>query len=187
MDNGSLSVGGVELSALSSLQRAKLFAIVFQDTFLFNDTVSANLCIARNGISKEEMVAAAKAARCHDFIMDLEDGYETTVGENGVKLSGGQRQRLAIARALLKNAPIVLLDEATASIDPETEFEIRAAVGALCKGRTVIVVAHRLSSIIEADQIVVFDQGEITGTGSHEQLLKTCPEYQKLYRAQIGQ
>ena len=161
--------------------------IVFQDTFLFNDTIAANLCMGRSDITEDEMTAAAKAAKCHDFISALEKGYESFVGDGGANLSGGQRQRLAIARAILKDAPIVLLDEATASIDPENEYEIRLALASLCRGRTVIVVAHRLSSVTKVDQIVVFDQGKIAGSGDHETLLQECATYKRLWSTQTGQ
>lgn len=187
VDTGAIKIGDVDLRSLAAEDRADLFAIVFQDTFLFNDTIAANLCMGRADITEEEMVAASKAAKCHDFVMALEDGYESVVGDGGANLSGGQRQRLAIARAILKDAPIVLLDEATASIDPENEYDIRLALASLCRGRTVIVVAHRLSSVTEADQIVVFDQGAIVGSGRHEALLEDCATYKRLWTAQTGQ
>ena len=186
VDQGAIRIGGADLRQLSGAQRSGLFAIVFQDTFLFNDSIAANLRMARPDASDAEMIAAANAARCHDFIMDLESCYDTSVGEAGAKLSGGQRQRLGIARAILKDAPIVLLDEATAAIDPETESEIRNAISSLCAGRTVIVVAHRLSSIVEADRIIVFDKGRLAGTGRHDQLLDACPTYRTLWQAQSG-
>jgi len=184
VDKGAIKIGGVDLKVLPDGQRAKLFAIVFQDTFLLDDTIANNLKLARPGITDDEMVEAAKAARCHEFIMELDQGYNSPVGEGGQALSGGQRQRIAIARALLKDAPIVLLDEATAAIDPENEFEIRAALASLCRGRTVIVVAHRLSSIIGVDQIVVFDKGQIAARGAHASLYETCATYRRLWDAQ---
>ena len=183
---GAIRIGGADLRELARAERNGLFAVVFQDTFLFNDSIAANLRLARPGVTDEDVIAAAKAACCHDFIMALDEGYDTEVGDAGGRLSGGQRQRLAIARAILKNAPIVLLDEATASIDPENEHEIRTAMGSLCAGRTVIVVAHRLSSIVQADQIAVFDRGGLAGLGTHQQLLEGCATYRKLWRAQCG-
>lgn len=187
VNRGGIRIGGVDLRDLSQDDRRGLFAVVFQDTFLFHDTIAANLRLARPGITDEDMVAAAKAACCHDFIMTLEKGYDTDVGDAGTRLSGGQRQRLAIARALLKDAPIVLLDESMSSIDPENEHEIRTAMGSLCAGRTVIVVAHRLPSIAQATQIAVFDRGRVVGMGTHRELLGHCPAYRKLWEAQFGQ
>lgn len=184
VDRGAIFLGGVDLRTLPDAQRAKLFAIVFQDTFLLNDTVANNLRLARADVTEAEMIEAAKAARCHDFIMALEHGYDSPVGEGGNALSGGQRQRLAIARALLKDAPIVLLDEATAAIDPDNEFDIRAALASLCRGRTVIIVAHRLSSIVDVDRIVVFDGGEVVASGTHGALVDTCETYLRLWNAQ---
>lgn len=180
VDQGAIRIGGVDLRALEEKTRAGLFSIVFQDTFLFDDTVAGNLRVARPGITDAEMIAAATAARCHDFILALPEGYDTRVGEGGGRLSGGERQRLAIARAILKGAPVVLLDEATASVDPETSHEIRAALASLCAGKTVVVVAHRLSSVRHADQIVVFDQGRIAGSGRYEDLLRDCATFRRL-------
>lgn len=158
-DAGRISLGGVDLREISETLRSKLFAIVLQDTFLFDDTVAANLKLGRPEASLEEMVAAARAAGCHEFVMAMEKGYDTPIGEGGQRLSGGERQRLSIARAILKDAPIVLLDEATASIDPDTEYDIRQAIEAVCRGKTVIVVSHRLQSVKAADQIIVFRGG----------------------------
>lgn len=180
VDQGAIRIGGVDLRTLEEEVRAGLFSIVFQDTFLFDDTVAGNLRVARPGITEAEMIAAATAARCHEFIMALPEGYETRVGEGGGRLSGGERQRLAIARAILKGAPVVLLDEATASVDPETSHDIRTALASLCVGKTVVVVAHRLSSVRHADQIVVFDQGRITGCGRYDALLQDCATFRRL-------
>ncbi|WP_407977222.1 ABC transporter ATP-binding protein [Brucella pseudogrignonensis] len=186
VDQGRILIGGVDLRDLPDRQRSALFTIVFQDTFLLNDTVAANLRLARPSATEEEIIAAAKAARCHDFISGLEKGYDTPVGEGGSSLSGGQRQRIAIARAILKDAPIVLLDEATAAIDPDNEYDIRMALSALCAGRTVILVAHRLSSIIDVDRIIVFDEGSIAGSGTSEELRADCATFQRLWAAQTG-
>lgn len=183
VDSGAIRVGGVDIRDLTQDQRARLFAIVFQDNFLFNDTIAANLAMARPGVSDDQMVAACRAAHCHDFIMALPQGYDSPVGEGGARLSGGQRQRLAIARAILKDAPIVLLDEATAAIDPEAEADIRAALGQLCAGRTVIVIAHRLRSVVEADRIVVFDAGRVEAAGSHAELMQGSAVFRRLVDA----
>lgn len=134
-------------------------AIVFQDTYLLNDSIENNLRLARPEASDADLVAAARAACCHDFIMALPDGYRTVIGEGGGRLSGGERQRLSIARALLKDAPIVLLDEATASIDSGNELAIRQALAALVRGKTVLVIAHRLHTVADADQILVLERG----------------------------
>ncbi|WP_273727512.1 ABC transporter ATP-binding protein [Brucella gallinifaecis] len=186
VDQGRILVGGVDLRDLPDTQRSALFTIVFQDTFLLNDTVAANLRLACPSASMEEIVAAAKAAHCHEFVSELENGYDTVVGEGGSNLSGGQRQRIAIARAILKDAPIVLLDEATAAIDPDNEYDIRMALSALCAGRTVILVAHRLSSIVDIDRIIVFDEGVIAGSGTSCELRANCATFRRLWDAQTG-
>ena len=134
----------------------------------------------------EEIIAAAKKACCHDFIMRLPKGYDTQVGEGGCTLSGGEKQRISIARAILKEAPVVLLDEATASLDPENEVEVQRAINTLIAGRTVIVIAHRLSTIIGSDNIVVVKDGTIHAQGTHDKLLETCPLYRDMWQAHIG-
>ncbi|WP_025030270.1 ABC transporter ATP-binding protein [Nitratireductor aquibiodomus] len=184
VDEGAVRIGGVDLRDMSEDQRAGMFATVFQDTFLFDDTVAGNLRIAKPEATDSQLEAACRAAACHDFIEALEQCYDTHIGENGQLLSGGQRQRLAIARALLKDAPIVLLDEATASVDPESEFEIRTAIASLCAGRTVIVVAHKLRSITGSDAILVFENGSIVAEGRHEKLLSDCAVYRRLWNAE---
>lgn len=161
-------------------------SMVLQDTFLFNGTVLENLRFGNEGASDEEVLSATRAAGAHDFIAALPAGYETQVGERGVKLSGGQKQRLSIARAILKDAPILILDEATSSVDAETEAGIQEALGGLMRGRTAIVIAHRLSTVRDADAIAVLDEGRIAGIGSHETLLETNDLYRKLYRRQFG-
>jgi len=161
-------------------------AMVFQNDFLFDDTVEANLRIGRPEATQEQIEKATRAAHIHGRIMQLSDGYATRIGQSGVDLSGGEKQRLVIARALLKDAPIVLLDEATAAIDPENELAIREALGALTPGRTAMVIAHRLASVTTADQIVVLaPRGKgIAVVGRHQQLLADCPLYRDLWRAQ---
>ncbi|MEM9818404.1 MAG: ABC transporter ATP-binding protein, partial [Cyanobacteria bacterium P01_D01_bin.6] len=182
VDEGAIAIGGVNVKDIAVEQLMNRVSFVFQDVFLFNDTILENIRIGNPTASRDAIIAAAKAACCHDFIEALPHGYDTPVGENGVSLSGGQRQRLSIARAILKDAPIVVLDEATAYVDPENEALVQAALAGLLAGgdKTLIVVAHRLSTITEADQILVVDQGQIVARGSHSSLLETC----ELYRAQ---
>ena len=152
-------------------------SMVFQNVYLFNDTIRANICFGRDNVTEEEMIDAAKKARCHDFIMELPDGYDTVVGEGGGTLSGGQKQRVSIARAILKNSPIIILDESTASIDPENEHLIQGALTELSKGKTVIIIAHRLATIEAADQILVIDNGRVAEKGRHEELVRLGGKY----------
>jgi len=159
--------------------------IVTQETILFNDTVFNNIAYGREDISEDEVIKAAKAANAHDFIINLPDGYNTIIGERGVKLSGGQRQRIAIARAILKNPPILILDEATSELDAESEFLVQEALMRLMKGRTVFIIAHRLSTIIHADRILVLHDGRIVEDGTHESLLQQGGIYAKLYESQL--
>ena len=166
VDAGSIRIGGADIRHIPAAERERLFSAVFQDTFLFNDTVAANLRLAKADASDDELTAAAKAARCHDFIVRLPDGYDTVVGDGGGKLSGGERQRIVIARAMLKDAPILLLDEATASLDPDNEYEIRTALAAACRGKTVVIIAHRPNTIVSADQVVLFVDGRVVDTQS---------------------
>lgn len=160
-DEGQITVGGVDLREVSSDMRARLFAAVFQETYLFDDSVAANIRLGKPDATLAEVQAAARAAQCHDFISALEYGYDTRVGEAGARLSGGERQRIAIARAILKDAPILLLDEATASIDPDNEHDIRTALAALCAGKTVILIAHRPNTIANVDQVVTIIAGKV--------------------------
>ena len=169
--SGSISVGGHDLREFTCDSLLSNISMVFQNVYLFHDTVRANILFGRPDATEEEMIAAAKKARCHDFIMALPEGYDTVVGEGGGTLSGGERQRISIARAILKDAPIILLDEATASIDPENEHLIQQAISALTRGKTIITIAHRLSTIRNADQILVVDDGRIAERGTHEELL----------------
>ncbi|SDE65295.1 ABC transporter ATP-binding protein [Rhodospira trueperi] len=166
VDAGHIRIGGADLRDIPTPARERLVSIVFQDTVLFNDTITANLRLAKPDATDGELVAAAKAARCHDVIMALEHGYDTVVGEGGGTLSSGERQRIAIARAILKDAPILLLDEATASLDPDNEYEVRAALAEACRGKTVVIVAHRPNTIVSADRVVVFDSGRVVETVS---------------------
>jgi ATP-binding cassette subfamily B protein len=159
-------------------------SFVFQDVALFNDTILGNIRIGDMNATEEQIIAAAKAARCDDFASKLPEGYHTMLGENGATLSGGERQRISIARALLKNAPIVLLDEATASLDPENEASIQQAISALVQGKTVLVIAHRLRTIAGADKIIVLDRGRVVEQGSHDSLLARDGLYRRLYTIQ---
>ena len=159
VDSGAIRIGGVDIRDMPIPQLMDQAAFVFQETFLFNDTVKADLLVARPDATDAEVLAAAEAARAHEFISAMPQGYDTPVGEAGVRLSGGERQRVAVARALLKNAPVVILDEATAYADPENEVALQAALDRLVAGRTVLVIAHRLSTIAGADQVLVLDEG----------------------------
>ena len=148
------------------------FSMVFQRVYLFNDSIENNIKFGKPDATHEEVVAAAKAARCHDFITALPDGYDTIIGESGATISGGERQRLSIARAMLKDAPIIILDEATANVDPENEAELQEAVKALTAGKTLVMIAHRMKTVQEADQILVLDQGRIVQRGRHAELMQ---------------
>ena len=172
VDSGSITVGGHDVREFTCDSLLSNISMVFQNVYLFHDTIRNNICFGRPDATEEEMIAAAKKARCHDFIMELPSGYDTVVGEGGGTLSGGEKQRISIARAILKNSPIVILDEATASIDPENEHLIQLAISELAKGKTLITIAHRLATIENADQILVVDDGKIVQMGKHEELVK---------------
>lgn len=182
-DGGSITIGGVNIRELPPEQVMDLIGYVSQDNFLFNVSVRDNIRMGRPDASDAEVEAVAKAAGCHEFIMGLEHGYDTIVGGAGGHLSGGERQRVAIARAMMKNAPIVILDEATSYTDPENEAVIQDAIGRLTRGKTLIVIAHRLSTITGADQIAVVEHGRILDTGTHRELLERCPLYQQMWTA----
>ena len=168
---GRIALGGHDLREFTCDSLLSNISMVFQNVYLFNDTIRANILFGRPGATEAEMIEAAKKARCHDFIMALPNGYDTVVGEGGGTLSGGEKQRISIARAILKDAPIVILDEATASIDPENEHLIQQAISELTHGKTIITIAHRLATIRNADQILVVDDGRIAQRGTHEELI----------------
>lgn len=184
--DGSITAGGTDVKNIPMKQWTSLVAYVSQDNYLFDRTVRENIRVGRKDATDAEVEAAAKAAGCEEFIRRLENGYDTSVGSGGNRLSGGERQRVAIARAMLKNAPVVILDEATSSIDPENEAAIQKAISALTKGKTLIVIAHRLSTIADADNIVVVQNGEIAAQGRQEELLRNCPLYANMWAAHIG-
>ena len=177
--SGNISVGGHDLKEFTCDSLLANISMVFQNVYLFNDTVRANICFGKPDATEDEMIEAAKKARCHDFIMSLPKGYDTVVGEGGGTLSGGEKQRVSIARAILKNAPIIILDEATASIDPENEHLIQQSISELTKGKTVITIAHRLATVENADRILVVDDGTIAECGTHEELIKRDGIYKR--------
>lgn len=170
-DAGAVTVGGHDVREFTCDSLLKNISMVFQNVYLFHDTIGNNIKFGKPDANEEEVVAAAQAARCHDFIMTLPNGYDTVIGEGGSTLSGGEKQRISIARAMLKNAPIIILDEATASVDPENEHEIQQAISALVHGKTIITIAHRLATIENADQILVLADGRIAQSGTHARLI----------------
>jgi ATP-binding cassette, subfamily B, bacterial MsbA len=182
---GRITMDGIDVRQLSLASLRAQIGKVTQETILFNDTVRNNIAYGQPDVSFQRVVEAAKAALAHGFIEKMPDGYDTVIGEKGFRLSGGERQRLAIARAILKGAPVLILDEATSSLDAESEALVQEALGNLMAGRTAIVIAHRLSTVRRANRIVVLEQGRITAVGSHEELLQTSPTYQKLHRLQF--
>ena len=183
---GSITIGGKNVKELSIRQLSELVSFVTQDNFLFNCSLKENIRLGNPNATDEEVYAAAKAACCDEFIVRLDKGYDTPAGDAGKRLSGGEKQRISIARAILKNAPIVILDEATAFTDPQNEDKIQKSIMALSKGKTLLVIAHRLSTIQNADQIVVLKKGRIVDCGKQEELLKRCPLYADMWKAHIG-
>ena len=183
---GSITLGGRDIRELPLKQLSREISFVTQDNFLFDCSLKENIRLGKPGASDEEVFAAARAAQCEEFIGRLEHGWDTAAGDAGKQLSGGERQRIAIARAILKDAPIVILDEATAFTDPENEDKIQRSIMALSKGKTLLVIAHRLSTIQNADQIVVLEKGQIVDRGTQRELLSRCPLYQMLWAAHMG-
>ena len=184
VSGGKITIGGVDVKTLDPEHLMGYMSFVFQDVTLFNDTIYNNIRIGNMDVTREEVLAAAKAACCDEFVNRLPDGYDTMLGENGATLSGGERQRLSIARALLKDAPIVLLDEATASLDPENEVLIQRAISTLISGKTVVVIAHRLRTIMDADKIVVLDNGRLAEEGTSNELIAKNGLFARLYHIQ---
>jgi ATP-binding cassette, subfamily B, bacterial MsbA len=185
VDGGAIRIDGQDISAVSRQSLRSQVAYVGQDVFLFRGSVRENIALGRPGASEEEITAAARAACAHDFIIAFPRGYDTPVGEHGARVAGGERQRIAIARALLKDAPIILLDEATASLDSESERQVQLAIEHLCQGRTTIVIAHRLHTVVDADRIFVIEDGTVVEAGRHEELLRKGGRYASFYRLQL--
>jgi ATP-binding cassette subfamily B protein IrtB len=183
-NRGKVTFGGTDECLIDPEKLMKNISMVFQDVYLFQDTIGNNICFGKENATNEEMIAAAKKACCYDFIMKLPKGFDTMVGEGGCTLSGGEKQRISIARAMLKDAPVVLLDEATASLDPENEVDVQKAIGGLIAGRTVIVIAHRLKTIKDADNIIVMENGRVAEQGKHSELLNKNGLYKKLWTIQ---
>jgi ATP-binding cassette subfamily B protein len=183
-ENGIVALGGKNIADVDEHELSKLISIVQQESFLFNTSIADNIAIGRQGASREDIVKAAKLACIHETISGLPEGYDTIVGEGGAKLSGGEKQRIAIARVILKNSPVVILDEATAAIDPYNEHLIQEAIVNLSRGKTLIVIAHHLSAIMGADQIVVMDRGRIAAAGKHGELMKSCALFAEMVAAQ---
>ena len=184
--DGAIELGGVDIRMLPLAECTKRIAYVSQDNYLFDLSVMDNIRMGKKGASDEEVVAAAKKCGCHEFIMSLENGYQTVCGASGGHLSGGERQRISIARAMLKDAPIVILDEATSYTDPENEAVIQSALAKLVQGKNLLVIAHRLSTIADADQIIVVNQGRIEAAGTQAELLASCPLYKNMWEAHIS-
>jgi ABC-type multidrug transport system fused ATPase/permease subunit len=183
--SGSITIDGIDVRTMTITGLRRNISMVLQDVFLFNGTIRDNIRYGNLEASDEDIIRASKAARAHEFISALPEGYDTHIGERGVKLSGGQKQRLAIARAVLKDAPILILDEATSAVDTETEAEIQDALNELMRGRTSIVIAHRLSTIKHANQILVLESGRVVERGRHDELVMGKGRYQRLHEAHV--
>ena len=181
VDSGSIKIGGVDIRRINSEHLMNIVSFVFQDVFLFQQSIIDNIKIGNDSASREEVIAAAKAAQCHEFVEKLPQGYDTVIGTNNIHLSGGEKQRLVIARAILKNAPIIILDEATAFADPENESKIQLAFEELMKDKTVIIIAHRLSTVRGADNIIVVDEGEVVEQGRHDSLINNGKKYSRMW------
>ena len=184
VSRGKITVGGMDISKVDPEALLSLFSIVFQDVTLFDNTIMENIRIGNKDATDEQVLTAARLANVDEFAEKLPDGWNTHIGENGCELSGGERQRISIARAFLKNAPIILLDEATASLDPENEVLVQKAIAKLVEGKTVIMIAHRLRTVVDADQILVLDEGKLVEQGTHEELMREKGLYQKLFHIQ---
>ena len=184
MDGGRILLDGRDIREIDPEKLLSRISMVFQDVYLFKDTIRNNIKVGKTDATQEEIEWAAQQACCHEFIMKLPQGYDAPVGEGGCTLSGGERQRVSIARALLKDAPIILLDEATASLDPENEAQIQLAINALIKSKTVVMIAHRLKTVKDADTIIVLENGEVAEQGAHDALLAREGLYARLWRLQ---
>ena len=184
--SGGITIGGVNIREMPLSQLSEMISFVTQDNFLFRCSIMENIRLGNSAASDEEVREAARKACCQEFIEKLPQGYDTPAGEAGKRLSGGEKQRIAIARMILKNAPIIILDEATAFTDPENENKIQKSIEELTKGKTLLVIAHRLSTITDADKIVVLKNGCIEGVGTQEELLQNCPLYQRMWQAHVG-
>ena len=180
---GRILIGGSDIRALTQEDLMRQISVVFQDVYLFDDTIANNIRLGKADASDAEIEAAARTARCHDFIMAMPEGYQTRVGDIGGKLSGGEKQRISIAHALLKNAPIIILDEPTAALDTESEVAVQQAIDALVQDKTVIVITHRLSTISGAQQIIVLSGGQVAESGTHSELLTQNGVYRRLWQA----
>ena len=180
-ESGKITMGGIDVKKVYPEELLKNISMIFQDVYLVNDTFENNIKLGKPNATREEVINVAKNAHCHNFIMESENGYDTVIGEGGSTLSGGEKQRISIARALLKDTPIILLDEATASLDADNEYEIRKSLNILTKNKTVITIAHKLNTIKDYDKIIVMSDGIIEEMGNHEQLLKNKGRYWKMY------
>jgi ATP-binding cassette subfamily B protein len=186
LNSGSIKIGGQDITDMSLKALNDQVAFVSQEQFLFNTSLYENILIGKPGATREEVLEAASRAQCDEFLNRLPDGIETQAGDGGKQLSGGERQRISLARAILKNAPIIVLDEATAFMDPENEEKMNAALDEIVKDKTVLVIAHRLSTIKNADKICVMKEGNCIAADSHDNLLTNCPEYKKLWDASVS-
>ncbi|MEM6864314.1 MAG: ATP-binding cassette domain-containing protein, partial [Bacteroidota bacterium] len=184
VNHGKITIDGMDIKDMTKKSLRNLMGLVTQDSILFNDTVRNNIALGKANASEEEILAAAKIANAHEFITQLPEGYDTNIGDGGNKLSGGQKQRLSIARAVLKNPPIMVLDEATSALDTESERLVQDALEKMMQNRTSLVIAHRLSTIQNADAIVVMNKGRIVEQGTHDQLMKSQKSYKKLVEMQ---
>lgn len=184
VESGSISIGGIDVREIQAKDLYACISTIFQEVYLFQDTIFNNIRVGKKNAGRQEVIDTAKMAQCHDFIQGLPNGYDTMVGEGGSTLSGGEKQRISIARAMLKDAPIIILDEATASLDPENELLIQKAIGKLVRSKTLIVIAHRLNTVRDADKILVLDQGQVAEKGTHSQLLANGGLYESLWQQQ---